>query len=241
MTLPRVVTSTNAVTRSLRLALESVPAGRGGVFLTTTLKKTLYADSYLSSNDRRRPARFDARCASNGRQVGSPGTALSAITVGSYDFNNLFESRVHKKEVALGDPSTLRPLVLGKLSAYSNGGPLRTDAYLKGTVVKPDIVAPGQYFTAPASSAPGAMQYLNITGSYQAFNGTSAATPYVAGLAALLMERRPTLSVREFRRLLRDCATKDDATGPVLPNPLWGYGKLDYAAARKMIKAVKKD
>ncbi len=73
-----------------------------------------------------------------------------------------------------------------------------------------------------------------VSGSFQLFNGTSAATPHAAGVVALLLQRRPTLTTAEVRALLARHASRDASTGAV-PNPGWGYGRLDPTAVAAML------
>jgi bacillopeptidase F len=124
--------------------------------------------------------------------------------------------------------------VFGALSYYSNAGPLRTPS---GTV-KPDITAPGQFYAAPAASGASNLT-LDNSGKYRLFNGTSAACPYTAGVAALLLQRKPTLTADGFRQLLKSNATQDAKLTGKCPNERWGFGKLDVAAINKMIAALR--
>lgn len=55
-------------------------------------------------------------------------------------------------------------------------------------------------------------------GNYYGFNGTSAACPVVAGVAALVLSRNPYLYAGQVHRLLRNTATKIDRAGGS-----WGY------------------
>jgi thermitase len=56
-----------------------------------------------------------------------------------------------------------------------------------------------------AVAAPGVSIYSTIPGNkYQVFNGTSMATPYVAGLAGLLKSFQPSLTTGEVFAILRD-------------------------------------
>ncbi len=65
----------------------------------------------------------------------------------------------------------------------------------KQDALVPDLVAPG---VDVISAAPG--------GGYQSMNGSSMATPHVAGLAALLMQAAPKATVAQIERaILRSC------------------------------------
>jgi subtilisin family serine protease len=121
-------------------------------------------------------------------------------------------------------------------------------------LIKPEIIAPGQVFTASyarltdgraLNSAlpkdPHGEPYWEVdhSGRYVAFNGTSASTPYVAGVIALMMQKKPAITVGEIKSLLRGHASSNAETTGAVPNPLWGYGKLDIAAVRAVLHDLK--
>jgi subtilisin family serine protease len=188
--------------------------------------KALEAHAYIGGSFL---AGFIGRARARSFLIGTPGTTANAITVGSYDFNERFAAK--ERPIVLGSGG--KPLTLGAISVYSNPGYLRL-----GKIIKPDVVAPGQYHIASLTSAP--VDVLkDASGVYQPFNGTSAATPYAAGVIALLLECRPYLTLGQIKELLKRHASADIHTGKT-PNPDWGYGKLDYWAVEAMVKAVKK-
>ncbi len=95
--------------------------------------------------------------------------------------------------------------------------------------IKPDIVAPGVNVTSST-----------IDGSYQSWQGTSVATPHVAGVAALLWSAAPGLRghVIETEGILRRTARPLSAAsacggvpGSNVPNNTYGYGFIDAQAA----------
>ena len=59
------------------------------------------------------------------------------------------------------------------------------------------------------------------------FDGTSSASPAVAGFAVLYLQKNPTATNRQIRNAITGCAKQDHYTGTNLPNSNWGYGKLD--------------
>lgn len=69
---------------------------------------------------------------------------------------------------------------------------------------------------------------------WQIFSGTSSAAPHVVGTAALLLQYNPQLTHTQIRQILLNSAKQDNFTGSV-PNPSWGYGKLDMEGAVKYL------
>lgn len=101
---------------------------------------------------------------------------------------------------------------------FSGRGP--SAVYEGSNVLKPDLAAPGVLVNAPV---PG--------GGYRAFSGTSFATPFVTGAAALLMEwgivqgNDPYLYGEKVKAYLRRGA-KELPGYSEWPNALLGYGTL---------------
>lgn len=90
--------------------------------------------------------------------------------------------------------------------------------------IKPEIAAPGVQIR---SSFPG--------GTYRQENGTSMASPHVAGLVALLLQAEPSLSGAEIEDILTLTAVPLEA---MVPNNNSGWGRIDaYQAAAVALKA----
>ena len=112
------------------------------------------------------------------------------------------------------------------IASFSSRGPVTIDGSNR---MKPDLVAPG---VSIRSSVPG--------NTYSRFSGTSMAAPHVSGAVALLWSAVPSLAGRvpETEALLRSTAvrlTSDQSCGGIpgsaIPNPVFGWGRLDVAAA----------
>ncbi|MER6687738.1 S8 family peptidase [Streptomyces minutiscleroticus] len=104
--------------------------------------------------------------------VGSPGSAAAALTVGAVDDND-------------------------KLADFSSRGP-GADGQ-----IKPDVTAPGVAITA--ASAKGSVIAREVGESpagYVTIDGTSMATPHVAGAAAILKQRHPEWTYAELKGAL---------------------------------------
>lgn len=115
-----------------------------------------------------------------------------------------------------GVDSTLTELI----SAFSSRGP----AVATG-LVKPDVVAPGQGIAS-----------FNRLGDPITVNGTSAASPHLAGEVALLISASPALAgnVDALETLVEQYADPMTATqtcggvpGTEIPNNTWGWGRIN--------------
>ncbi|MFC8257425.1 S8 family serine peptidase [Streptomyces sp. NPDC057291] len=108
----------------------------------------------------------------------------------------------------------------GKIASFSGFGPSLVDGS-----AKPNISAPGVNIR---STWPG--------NTYKSINGTSMATPHVAGAVALLWSSAPSLigDIDATRALLNEGARDVDDThcgGTAGMNNVWGEGKLDIFAS----------
>ncbi|MFH1842933.1 MAG: S8 family serine peptidase, partial [bacterium] len=159
--------------------------------------------------------------------VGTPGNADNLITVGSYDF------RVNWSNVDGG--TTQYNLEDGGISDYSSPG------YRRDGVIKPDIAAPGRFAVSALAvgstmAEEGGSSHTTSDGYHLAWEGTSAAAPYVAGVVALMLQKNPDLDAPRIKEILQRTATNDRQTGST-PNPVWGHGKINPEAALKATPA----
>jgi subtilisin family serine protease len=72
-------------------------------------------------------------------------------------------------------------------------------------------------------------------GKHGLLSGTSFATAYVSGIAALLLERDPTLDAAAVSRLI---AAGADDLGPVGRDDDFGAGRINAEAALKSMGAI---
>jgi subtilisin family serine protease len=153
--------------------------------------------------------------------VGIPATEERAIAVASWVCRNSYEGMEGQVHTA--------GLEIGQLSPFSSEGPTRHG------VLKPDIAAPGQYITAALAAdsrmkmEPQYKQRHFPSAPYITLQGTSMATPFVAGVIALMLEREPRLTPEEIQQRLRVTARRDRDTRRVWSSG-FGFGKIDVEA-----------
>ena len=122
--------------------------------------------------------------------------------------------------VTFNAPSYVNPFGTANLMAdFSSEGPTDVDRR-----IKPDVVAPG---VNVLSSIPG--------GGFAFFNGTSMASPHLAGAAAVVRSQHPLWTAAQVRSAIVNTAD-DTALTPFYGNPandpnLVGAGLLDLSAA----------
>lgn len=99
-----------------------------------------------------------------------------------------------------------------------------------GLVTKPDVVAPGAqvYSCIPPTKTP------DGTYEYNYMDGTSMATPHVAGVAALLMASKPAAPVTDIMKVLKETAQHPGGTNR-RPDNRWGWGIIQPWEALKAL------
>jgi subtilisin family serine protease len=143
---------------------------------------------------------------------------------------------------------------LGDVSNFSSRGPRRNCSNLNKcpVVMKPEITAPGAMIMAALSNEAIAPTdgSVEADGKHVAYNGTSMATPHVAGAIALMLQKNPTLTPEQVKQILfQNVQTNTFSTALPIFNPVsplipsttnnhWGYGILDAQAAYNAVPNV---
>jgi len=162
------------------------------------------------------------------------GSGNATISVGAYVTRNVWTD---DRNI----PRDNKGQTLYANATFTSRGP-RVDG-----VMKPDVSAPGSEICGPLhnrqlpgwlfdrvlcrDSLKGAWNYYGV------LQGTSMASPHVAGIAALMLEADPTLSAAEVKSILQQTAHKDNFTG-LVPNGTYGYGKVDAAMAIQKVQLL---
>ena len=131
------------------------------------------------------------------------------------------------KYIDVSGNAQTKPETPGQLHESSSTGPTRDNR------IKPDIAATGANIMAAlplsllATYIASSSTVVAQGGYHRTAGGTSAASPVVAGLAALYFQRNPTATNQQLKQAIINCAYNDFYTGVNLPSNRWGYGKLD--------------
>ncbi len=117
-----------------------------------------------------------------------------------------------------------------QIASFSSRGPAPNTSPYNNTsywsrpdwnYIKPDIAAPG---VNVYSSIPG--------GGYANYSGTSMATPHVAGVIALMLEKNPTLTYSQIYMIITDYGrVRPTGCGSTWPNNNCGWGRIDAKLA----------
>ena len=100
------------------------------------------------------------------------------------------------------------------IASFSSRGPVTWDNQQH---IKPDISAPGKDVTS-----------VKAGGGYWTISGTSMATPHVAGMAALLFQANPDLSIEQLFEAISSTSIDE---GPAGKDNDWGFGHIDALGA----------
>ena len=152
------------------------------------------------------------------------GTGGKIISVGAYVTRESLDTE-NMGVVETGE-------TVGGIASFSSTGPTADGR------MKPDVTAPGCYVVSSVSSNDGALSSYPIAGYYEwdganryyaYMQGTSMASPVVAGVVATWLEANPALSPDDVRGILRSTSITDGFTGDIsgTGDSTWGYGKID--------------
>ncbi|CAI5501698.1 unnamed protein product [Closterium sp. Naga37s-1] len=120
---------------------------------------------------------------------------------------------------ALSNSSSSSATAYPSIADFSSTGPLcdpatqATGALPTNSILKPDIVGPGVDLYA---AAPGAK--VGKPGSFAQMSGTSMATPQLAGIAALIMQKHPSWSPAQVMSAIMTTAKTTDTSGAAIKN-----------------------
>lgn len=158
--------------------------------------------------------------------LGIPATSEKAIAVAAWKSRQTWQG-MDGSTYQYNPNTTWGQAEEGDHAPFSSHGPTRDGRE------KPDVCAPGQGLMAAFSSttSPEPNQaFRSPDGHYVLNQGTSMASPFVAGVVALMLEKDGTLTASEIRSILRNTADTDAYTGSEWNNK-FGAGKVNALSA----------
>ena len=140
-------------------------------------------------------------------QLSNPGQLSCVMAIGAVNYNDVAADFTSK------GPVTWQDTQFGDY-AYNPGIGL----------IRPDVCAPGVNIKS--------LDYENTSG-YTSMDGTSQATPCVAGIVALMLQKNPELTPAEICHILEETSVK------LTPNKsnITGVGRVDALAAVNAVEA----
>ncbi|MBI3926952.1 MAG: S8 family peptidase [Armatimonadetes bacterium] len=141
--------------------------------------------------------------------ISTPGILPDAITVGAFDDHGTVE---------LEDDT---------MYGRSSRGPTVPDK-----IMKPDLVAPGVSVIGPRAPGSALERSWPGWGDYLLIDGTSQATPMVAGMAAILLQANPGLTHQDIKEILKRSAEPLEGPG----QDAQGAGRMDPERALKLAR-----
>jgi len=151
-----------------------------------------------------------------------PSTATKVIAVGSFMARNTY--------VDINDQ--VRSLSYGSatnISTFSSLGPT-SEPISSNRRYKPDIGAPGEPIISTLTTQNTVSASLKGDATHWKMQGSSMASPHVAGVVALMLNRNGCLHPSDIKTTLLETADRDSYTGD-RPNYAWGYGKVNAQSA----------
>lgn len=158
--------------------------------------------------------------------VSNMASGTKAIIVGSYNSRDKGKYSNNKQYSLYTEGETN---ALGDISSFSSWGTI-------DGVSLPDIAAPGclvesaissYYQQATRGSYTKGIYYNGKTYYWSIEMGTSMATPYMAGVAALWLEADPTLTNEDIKKIAKETAISDEYVKNTKYPVQFGAGKID--------------
>lgn len=159
------------------------------------------------------------------------GTGKKIISVGAFTSKNKYTN--------LGGTTNSTGYTIGDICSFSSKGPTMDGR------VKPEITAPGSIIVSAysryyagfnATKMISSLAYKDKASYYGTMQGTSMASPFVAGTMSLWLQADPTLTPERAKRFLQQSATNDSKTGNIRQtgSQQWGYGKINTYSGLKL-------
>lgn len=151
-----------------------------------------------------------------GEIVMVPGTAIPTIRTTAADGATLL-SELEKGNNTVSFNIAYNSTVGETMADFSSRGPVNYT-----WMIKPDVSAPGVNITSTVPTHDPSNPH-----GYASYQGTSMASPHVAGTAALILQAHPDWSVQDVKAALMNTAEElKDALGNVYPHNTQGAGSI---------------